>query len=480
MFKAALAEAARSTGGSAVEEFSGSGWRADVMAAWPATGQGSEQEATAVALEVQTSPQEHRQTVRRQRQYQRERLGCIWLFKPPPLDALGRASPGLPVFGLRWREGAGVARAGGEEWGRAQALLPVPSAVAPPKAPQGPRASKGLRSFLRAGASSIEAVRASDASREQAVKQGRPGRARKVRYSWSYERAVGLRDLLLAVREGRLRWTPSLRAAQGSHNVTLSIASPMGDNGPRCPECREPIRLPVGASRVRSRAGTPLPADDSWSVPMRGVPVGGGDSLAALLRGGWGGGLLEAVGRADDTIAVPRIRPAGVVAAGDWGLACGRCGAALPVPKRRPAARGGPAASMRVDDPFGDLTQEPGARGRESGGGRTQWVQWQQDCETPLLPHSWRAAELEGEWRQNCVDVALDPHKVASRARKMLAEVRGPHSMGAAKPVREQLLRLLPPSAQLSDAEVVVVLQAQQFAAHRPGLGLWEVEPQRA
>ncbi|KAA0152015.1 hypothetical protein FNF29_04130 [Cafeteria roenbergensis] len=49
MFKAALAEATRSTGGCAVEEFPGNGWRADVMAAWPSAGPGGGEHAWAEA-----------------------------------------------------------------------------------------------------------------------------------------------------------------------------------------------------------------------------------------------------------------------------------------------------------------------------------------------------------------------------------------------------------------------------------------------
>ena len=134
---------------------------------------------------------------------------------------------------------------------------------------------------------------------------------------------------------------------------------------------------------------------------------------------------------------------------------------------------------MRVDDPFGDLTRQPRLPAQASDGGRAQWTQWQQECETPLLPGAWQVAELQGEWRQYRVDVVIDPHAEANSARRALAALQSPRSVGALDAVREQLSHLLPPASRLSDAEVASALQARQFAARRPGLGLWEIEPPR-
>jgi len=395
MFKAALASAARATGADAAEEFSGGGWRSDVMASWP-------DRRRACALEVQTSPQPMHVTRRRQRLYSASGLSCVWFFSPPALDALGQSTAALPVMGLRW------GRSGGAGMG-AEVMLPAPSLLARAAPRTRPRRRRAGRPGTDGPCGEAPGAAEAGAGRARAptpaarpalpvgVAPGSAGRPAVPSVAWSYSRSVPAESFLRGLATGDLRWSPRLAAAPGPQSVSAVLA--WARDGAACPRCGAAAAVAIACGPRVSAGGTPLPAAAEWGD---GAAYDDGASAArALGAGPWGcpgllGRLRRAAGDRGAELAVPRLQGSGKGGQVTWGLGCGRCGAAMPAP----AAAAATSPAFAVRDPFGDMTARPAVSATLA----SSIV----GSSLPLAPLGWSASPAAA-WHLASVSVALPP-----------------------------------------------------------------------
>lgn len=86
--QAEIVAACKSLGFNAKQEYSGKGWRADVLAT---------RDTERFAFEIQISPQSLKRTLERQAKYTQNGITCCWLFENPP-SKLSDERPDLPIF----------------------------------------------------------------------------------------------------------------------------------------------------------------------------------------------------------------------------------------------------------------------------------------------------------------------------------------------------------------------------------------------